>query len=303
MSTMSMQSKQDQSGLKKQTPQMPGSHLSLARGVLAFAGREFRDAVSSKWFLLYTIAFSVLAIAVSFVSLAGSGSQGFAGFGRTAAGLLNLIMLIVPLMALTAGAGSVAGERERGTLLYLLAQPISRTELLLGKYLGLAVALCCSLCVGFGLSAAVLAWRAGGVGIGSFLMLVVFTCVLALSMLSVGILISVVSRRSGVATGLGLFCWLALVFLSDLGLMAGTVLFRLRVQEVFALAIINPLQAFKMGVIVNLNASLDVLGPVGMYASQTYGNALPWLLASVVVLWTLLPLILAIVLFKRRKGI
>ena len=181
MSTMSMQTDQDQSVPKMQTPQMPGSHLTLARGVLAFAGREFRDAVSSKWFLLYTVAFSVLAIAVSFVSLAGSGAQGFAGFGRTAAGLLNLIMLIVPLMALTAGAGSVAGERERGTLLYLLAQPISRTELLLGKYLGLAVALCCSLCVGFGLSAAVLAWRAGGVGIGSFLMLVLFTCVLALS--------------------------------------------------------------------------------------------------------------------------
>lgn len=94
-------------------------------------------------------------------------------------------------------------------------------------------------------------------------------------MLSVGILISVTSRRSGVATGLGLFCWLALVFLSDLGLMAGTIIFKLRVQEVLALAIVNPLQAFKMGVIVNLNVSLDVLGPVGMYASRTYGKALP----------------------------
>lgn len=303
MSRASIQADPNQAVHTKRAPLTPGEHLTRTRGVLAFAGREFRDAVSSKWFLLYTVAFSVLAIAVSFVSLAGSGAQGFAGFGRTAAGLLNLIMLIVPLMALTAGAGSIAGERERGTLLYLLAQPISRTELLLGKYLGLATALCCSLCVGFGLSAAVLAWRAGGVGISSFLMLVLFTCVLALSMLSVGVLISVVSRRSGVATGLGLFIWLALVFLSDLGLMAGTVLFKLRVQEVFALAIINPLQAFKMGVIVNLNASLDVLGPVGMYASHTYGKALPWLLAAVLILWVSLPLILAVVLFKRRKGI
>lgn len=292
----------------KQSPerirvQVPGPHLGRLRGMGAFARREFRDAISSKWFLLYTVAFSVLAIAVSFMSLAGSGSQGFAGFGRTAAGLLNLIMLIVPLMALTAGAGTMAGERERGTLLYLLAQPISRTELLLGKYLGLAAALSCSLCVGFGLSAAVLAWRAGGVGIGSFLMLVVFTCVLALSMLSLGMLISVVSRRSGIATGVGLFTWLIFVFLSDLGLMAGTVIFKLRVQEVFALWIINPLQAFKMGVIVNLNASLDVLGPVGMYASQTYGRALPWLLVAVLILWTLLPLALAVVLFKKRGSI
>ena len=126
----------------------------------------------------------------------------FAGFGKTAAGLLNLIMLVVPLMALTAGAGTIAGERERGTLLYLLAQPLSRTELLLGKYVGLAIALICSLCIGFGLSAGLLAWRAGGVGAGSFLMLVVFTSVLALSMLALGVLISVQSRRAGVATGI-----------------------------------------------------------------------------------------------------
>lgn len=280
-----------------------GSHLSRGSSVVAFARREFRDALSSRWFLLYTAAFTVLAVAVSFMSLAGSGSQGFAGFSKTTAGLLNLIMLVVPLMALIAGAGSIAGERERGTLLYLLAQPISRTELLLGKYIGLAMALCCSMCVGFGLSAGVLAWRAGGVGLSSFVMLVVFTCGLALAMLSIGMLLSVMSRRSGVATGLGLFAWLILVFLSDLGLMAGTILFKLRVQEVFAIGVLNPLQAFKMAVIVNMNASLDVLGPVGMYASHTYGDALPWILALVLGVWTVVPLVIALVLFSKRGSV
>ncbi len=282
---------------------LAGAHLSRVRSVMAFARREFRDAISSRWFLLYTVAFTVLAMAVSFMSLAGSGSHGFAGFGKTTAGLLNLIMLVVPLMALIAGAGSIAGERERGTLLYLLAQPISRSELLIGKYLGLGVALCCSMCVGFGLSAGVLAWRVGGVGINSFVLLVIFTCGLALAMLSVGMLLSVLSRRSGVATGLGLFAWLIFVFLSDLGLMAGTILFKLRVQEVFAIAIVNPLQAFKMGVIVNMNASLDVLGPVGMYASHTYGDGLPWILAAVLVAWAAVPLAIAVVLFRKRGSV
>lgn len=286
---------------KKEAP--PAAFLSFAGSTTAIARREFRDALSSRWFLLYTVAFSVLAIAVSFMSLAGSGSQGFAGFGRTTAGLLNLIMLVVPLMALIAGSGTIAGERERGTLLYLLAQPISCVELLLGKYLGLAGALCCSMFIGFGLSAGVLAWRAGGAGIGSFSMLVVYTCALSLAMLSVGVLLSVLSRRSGVASGLGLFAWLLLVFVSDLGLMAGTVLFKLRVQEVFAIGIINPLQAFKMGVIVNMNASLDVLGPVGMYASHTFGNALPWILASVLVAWIIVPFLIALALFTKRGAL
>ena len=272
-------------------------------GIWHFSRREFRDAIASKWFMLYTVAFAVLAVGVSFLSLSGVGSHGFAGFGRTAAGLLNLIMLVVPLMALTAGAGSIAGERERGTLLYLLAQPVSRTQLLLGKYLGLAAALVCSLCIGFGVSAAVLAWRADGVGVGSFAMLMSFTAMLALSMLSLGMLISVISRRTGVATGVGLFTWLTLVFVSDLGLMASSIIFKLRVQEIFGLAALNPLQSFKMAVIVNMNASLDVLGPVGAYASQTLGDALPWLLTSSLLAWTLAPLGLAMLLFGRRSSV
>jgi len=272
-------------------------------GAWSFARREFRDALSSRWFLLYTIAFTVLAVGVSFLSLSGSGSHGFAGFGRTAAGLLNLIMLVVPLMALTAGAGTIAGERERGTLMYLLAQPVSRTQILLGKYFGLAIALVCSLCIGFGVSAGVLAWRAGGVGVQSFLVLVGLTILLALAMLSVGVLISVLSRRSSVAVGISLFVWLALVFVSDLGLMAGSLIFKLRVQEVFALASLNPLQAFKMGVIVSMNASLDVLGPVGAYASHTLGGAMSWVLAGSIIAWIVLPLAAATMIFARRKSI
>jgi Cu-processing system permease protein len=276
---------------------------TLIGGITRFARREFRDALASKWFLLYTVAFTVLAVGVSYLSLSGVGSHGFAGFGRTAAGLLNLIMLVVPLMSLTAGAGSIAGERERGTLLYLLAQPVSRTQVLLGKYLGLAAALVCSLCIGFGVSAGVLAWRAGGVGVGAFAMLIAFTALLAVAMLSMGMLISVISRRTSVATGLALFVWLALVFVSDLGLMASSVLFKLRVQEIFGLAALNPLQAFKMVVIVDMNASLDVLGPVGAYASHTLGDALPWVLTSSLVAWTIAPLGLAVLFFVRKGSV
>ncbi len=279
------------------------SYSGFGASVAALARREFRDALSSRWFILFTIAFAVLTIGVSFVSLSGVGSHGFSGFSKTSAGLLNLIMLIVPLMALIAGAGTIAGERERGTLVYLLSQPVSRTEVVLGKYVGLACALCCSLCLGFAVSAAVIAWRAGGVGVAAFSLLIATTCALALAMLAVGLLLSIISRRANVAVGLGLFVWLVAVFASDLGLMAGTVLFRLRVQDVFALAIVNPLQAFKMAVIVGMNASLDVLGPVGAYATQSFGSALPWMLWSVIVLWTVIPLSLGVVLFARKGSI
>ena len=114
--------------------------------------KEINDSLNNRWFVLYAAAFTGLALLLSWLSLSGgTGYSGFAGFGRTAASLVNLVLLIVPLMALTIGAGSLAGEQERGTLAYLLSQPVNRAEVLLGKYLGLAVSLLGALALGFGL--------------------------------------------------------------------------------------------------------------------------------------------------------
>ena len=127
----------------------------LLRNVFTLAHRELRDALRSRWFILYTLAFAALGLGVSYVSATGAGAAGLAGFGRTSAGLINLVLLVVPLMALSAGAGSIASDRERGMLAYLLAQPVSRTEVLIGKFLGLAAALLASICLGFGVVAGV----------------------------------------------------------------------------------------------------------------------------------------------------
>ncbi|MCB0175574.1 MAG: ABC transporter permease subunit, partial [Anaerolineae bacterium] len=101
-------------------------------------------------------------------------------------------------MALTIGAGSLAGERERGTLGYLLAQPINRAEVLLGKYLGLAASLLGALALGFGLSAIVIAGQGGQTDAGAFGLMAGFAFILALGMLSLGFLISVLSRKAAV---------------------------------------------------------------------------------------------------------
>ena len=94
------------------------------------------------------------------------------------------------------------------------------------------------------------------------------------AMLSVGLLISTLSRRSSVALGVAIFVWLTLVFLGDLGLMGSAIAFRLGADELFRLALLNPLQVFKMSAIGGIDASLDVLGPAGLYAMRTQGESL-----------------------------
>ncbi len=270
--------------------------------VWTIARKELRDALHNRWFLLYTIAFIVLSLALSWLAMSGAGIAGFAGYGRTAASLINLVLLIIPLMALTVGAQSIAGEVEHRTMAYLLAQPISRGEVWVGKYLGLALSLLASLVLGFGIAGLTMALSSGSASNPtSYVWLVGLAWVLSLAMLSVGFLISSLTQRAGVAVGVGLFLWLVFVFLGDLGLMGASISLRMPVENLFWASLINPLQVFKMGAILSINATLDVLGPAGIYGMQEYGDSLFGIFLAVLALWIVMPALLAWLRFARRN--
>lgn len=268
--------------------------------ILILSQKELRDARRNRWFVLYTIAFAGLSSALAWLALSGAGNYGLAGFGRTGASLINLVLLIVPLMGLTLGALSLAGERERGTLLYLLAQPVAQLEVLLGKFLGLALALMAALALGFGLTGLLIAWSGGNSQLGTYLSLMALSFLLALISLSLGFLISASVQRGATAVGLALFVWLLLVFFGDLGLMGTAVVLRLDVNQLFALALLNPLQLFKMAAILEMRSSLEILGPAGIYALRTFGDSLLPLLVGLMLLWASVPLLLTMQVFKRK---
>ena len=272
----------------------------MITSILTLANYELRSSLRNRWFMLYAMIFAVLAVALSSLSLSGAGMFGFAGFGRTAASLINLVLLIVPLMGLTIGAQSLAAEREQGTLAYLLAQPIGRAEVLIGKLLGLGAALLAALLLGFGLAAALIAWQGGLVEAGRYGLLVALSLLLALVSLSLGIALSAWSRSSSLATGLALFVWLALVFLGDLGLMGTAIVMKFDISVLFSLSLINPLQVFKIATVNGLRASLEVLGPAGIYATRTYGDTLMLILTGVLTLWIILPMAAAYVRFRME---
>ncbi len=282
----------------------PGRALPRAGGstatILVLARKEVRDALRNRWFILYALCFAVLSLALASLALAGTGRLGLAGFGRTAASLINLVLLIVPLMGLTIGSAALAGERERGTLESLLAQPVTRTEVLAGKFLGAAAALLGALALGFGSTAVVLALRGSSAHLSSYASLFGLSVLLGWAMLAVGFLISSIARRTTFALGVAIFVWLALVFLGDLGLMGGALTLRLSSSELLALALINPLQVFKLAAVSGLHRSLDLLGPAGLHASRTFGGSLPLVFGSVLAAWIAVPLLAAGVLFSRR---
>jgi Cu-processing system permease protein len=214
--------------------------------------------------------------------------------------LLNLVIFIVPLMGLLMSAMSVAGEREHGTLLTLLAQPVVLEEVFLGKFLGLAGALLGTVLIGFGLAALMIARQSGLPDLGGYLALVGYTSLLGLGYLSVGFLISALTRRTASAVGVALLVWLVSVFLSDLGLIGTAVVLQLSPRSLLWMSLANPVQVFRVVVLHAIQRNLESLGPSGLYALEVLGDWLPLVLFALLVLWVALPFALSILLLRNR---
>jgi len=269
--------------------------------ILTITGKELRDALRNRWFIIFTIAFAGLALALSALIQPGGTQLRMLSYSRTAASLINLVLLFVPLIGLTLGSANLTGDRETGALVYLLAQPVSRVEVLLGKYLGMAGALLATLTLGFGVAGVVLALQGSIQDAGSYLLTVLLAYLLALAMLSLGFLMSTVTQKTTAALGGALFLWLFLVFIGDLGIMGTALSTQMPIQVVFFIAVLNPLQMFKIASILTIQANLEVLGPAGLYATDQFGGLLLPLLLLGLVSWIILPLLGAMTVFSRQE--
>ncbi|NMD43777.1 MAG: ABC transporter permease subunit [Firmicutes bacterium] len=133
----------------------------------------------------------------------------------------SYLHLIIGILAVSAGAGLLAGDEEKGILDLVLAHPVSRSALFCGRLLGLAAALVLVLAVGW------LSWvlPAGRVGLAltPLELLLPFLPLLAVLLLfaTVALLLSMVmpaARLAGMFTGallVGNYLLLGLSNISD----------------------------------------------------------------------------------------
>src|SRR5215472_6118299 len=107
--------------------------------LLLVARQELVLAARARSIQIFAAVFGVLALTVAGSGYVLTGGVGVQDFARTAASLLQLVLLMVPLMALLLGVVALSGER--GSLELLFAQPLARGDILFGKLLGLLGAL------------------------------------------------------------------------------------------------------------------------------------------------------------------
>lgn len=292
----------------------PGSPPEVSPRILyAVAKKEFMDNLRSKWIVGITVVFVVLSLAISYFGAAQSGGgTGFRDPRDTAAGVVGLASIIVPIISLMLGYGTIVNEREQGSLALLLSMPITRLETVLGKFLGLGAVIATSIVAGMGLGGLIIVGAAGGDGGAEYAAIIGGTVLSGLAFLSFGMLISTVSRTRGMALGLSVVAWFFFVIIFDVILIG--VLFATgngpqvgpgggggggnaasSVPEwFFGAQMANPASAFDL-------FSAVVLGQSSFFSAGGYpGFVSAGSTASAMLVWALWPLLVSILLIGRQ---
>ena len=186
--------------------------------VKALAKKEFMDNVRNKWVLILSILFMLLTTVISYFHGATTGGDvEFQGFKATVSGMSTLAGMLLPIIAIMLGYASVIGERENGSMAVVLGCPVSRNDVILGKFVGLGAVMLVTIFLGFGISGLIVGAMAGFTDSLEYLLFMVLTFIFSMFFLGFSIFMSTLANKRSTAIAGGLA-----IFFS--GMIAGTIL-------------------------------------------------------------------------------
>ena len=267
-----------------------------ARQVWLCAHHELVLSVRSRWLQTFAIVFGVLVVLVSASGYVLSGGRGVQEFSRTAVSLIELVLLIIPLTAITFGVLQLTPDRGAAELLF--SQPITRSVVLFGRLSGLFMALVAAETIGFGAAGLLVFAQAGAFGVGGFAGVMASAFALTGIFLALAALVSagMTSRRRTRALALALVVWFSAVVLFDVAALGIASLLRsgdasrLLILAVFA----NPVDAIRTGALLAVGGTTAFGAASLAFLRFTGGPA--WaavLIALSLVVWMAAPIAVA----------
>lgn len=272
--------------------------------LLIIASKEVRDGLRNRWVVATTLLMAALALTLSFLGAAPTGTVGVGPVEITIVSLSSLTIFLLPLIALLLSFDAVVGEVDRGTMTLLLSYPVARWQVLIGKFLGHAAIIAFATVLGYGAAGAALSmgdvqigpesWRAFAAMIGS-------SVLLGAAFTALGYLASTMVRDRGTAAGIAVAVWLAFVLLYDMGLLGLLVADggkTVNADLLNWLLLANPADTYRL---FNLTGFKTVTLSAGTASLAAHVQFSAPVLLGVLAAWVAAPLALATVLFSRKQ--
>jgi len=243
------------------------------------------DILKNRVVLAYTLLLAVLSWSV--FSLEDDSNKGVLT-------LLNIVLLTTPLVSIIFTTIYLYNSAEFIEL--LLSQPIRRSKIWTGLFLGLFVSLALSFIIGAGIP--ILLFVPGHVALILLVMGVLITAVFV----ALGFLCGIISRDKARGIGISILLWLFFALLFD-----GLVLFLLFQfsdypieKAMVGVAALNPIDLARIFIILQLDVSA-MLGYTGAIFKDFFGTGVGTAIGfALLCLWVILPYLLSRRMFIRK---
>jgi Cu-processing system permease protein len=264
----------------------------LGRFELAWiiAVHQSKDVLRKRWVIAYAVLLSISGVLL--LRLAGNGPSALVS-------LLNVVLLLIPLIALILGSASLYSAREFTEL--LLAQPIPRRALFIGLYFGLTIPLAAATAVGLTLPF-VIERAVDATSAPMLLMLVVVSVLLVAVFTALAFVITVVVHDRARGLAVAMLAWLGMGVLYDgLVLMLATALRDWPIERgMLAAMVLNPIDLARTILLLRLDVAA-LMGYTGAVFRAALGTATGAGIAlALLALWVVVPWWIGARAFDRK---
>jgi len=243
------------------------------------------DILRTRFILFYTLFLLITTFALF---------QFDNDFGKIILSLMNIILLVVPLIAIVFTTIHFYNSYEFMEL--MLAQPINRQAVFFSEYGGIALSLCTAYIIGVGFPFLVFGGFVDGITLlttGIFLTLV---------FVSLAFLAAVLTRDKAKAIGIALLFWFYFSLIYD-GLLLWVVYsFSDYPLEKITLSLIalNPIDLARILLLLELDISA-LMGYTGAFYKEFFGSNLGFIFSTfILTIWVIMPISIAARIFARK---
>jgi Cu-processing system permease protein len=251
---------------------------------------SFYDLMRSRWSYVYFVFYLLLGVVLLFLNN---------NLSKAVITLMNVIIVLVPLIGTIFGVMYYYNSKEFTEL--LLAQPLKRSSIFLGQYIGVALSLSMSLILGLGIPFVFYGlFKSNDIWDFSLLLITGTFLTFIFTALAFNIALSNENKIKGF--GYAILLWLFLAVIYDGLFLMSLILFEDYPLDKLSLfgTMLNPIDLSRTLILLKLDISA-LLGYTGAVFKKFFGTNFG-LIVSIVMLsvWVVLP-VLRIVYKSNRK--
>jgi len=279
--------------------------------ILTISRQSFVDAITSKWLMTFAAIFFALSASVTLLSFFADGfnlaiaqqlCDSYCPPDLISSYLASFVAAVypyIPLLSLPMGAALIVEERELGTLQYIMSNPISKADFLLGRMLGMLVATTTVVIAGFAV-ATIFVFGNDYALYPPFAVAAGAAILLNGIMLFLAMIVSALTRRKATAIATAVILWLTFTVVGNAGNLSEYLSLKLGPWSTLPVMVLNPIDASQNWAMLGLHQDLTGATITGLMITELFQQYTTYVLAGILFSWVLVCFLGAFLLFRHQ---